>query len=174
MGLEKKILLFADCAITVSPNSHDLANIAIDTAETAQLFGINPKIAMLSFSTKGSAKHPEVDKIREATAILKYRKPKLIVEGELQVDAALIPEIAKRKCPNSIIKGDANILIFPNLESANIAYKLVERLAKAKAIGPFLQGLKKPINDLSRGCDYKDIVNLTAFTVVECQNIKKI
>ncbi len=174
MGLEEKILLFADCAITVSPNSHDLVNIAIDTAETAQLFGIKPKIAMLSFSTKRSSKHPKVDKIREATAILKYRKPKLKVDGELQVDAALIPEVAKRKKSDSIIKGDANILIFPNLESANIAYKLVERLAKAKAIGPFLQGLQKPINDLSRGCNYKDIVNLTAFTVVECQNIKKI
>lgn len=173
MGLEDRVLLFADSAITVDPNSHDLANIAIDTAETAQMFGIKPRIAMLSFSTKGSAKHPKADKVKEATALLKYRKPKLVVDGELQVDAAIVPEAAKRKCPNSPIKGDANILIFPNLESANIAYKLVERLAKAKAIGPLLQGLNKPINDLSRGCDYKDIVNVTAFTVVECQNISK-
>lgn len=170
MGLEDRVLLFADSAITINPNSHDLANIAIDTAETAQMFGIKPKIAMLSFSTKGSAKHPKVDKVKEATAILKYRKPKLVVDGELQVDAAIVPEAAKRKCPNSPIKGDANVLIFPNLESANIAYKLVERLAKAKAIGPILQGLNKPINDLSRGCSYKDIVYVTAFTVVECQN----
>ncbi len=174
MSFEDKTLLFADSAITINPNSHDLANIAIDTAETAQMFGLKPKIAMLSFSTKGSAKHPEVDKVREATAILKYRKPKLLVDGELQVDAAIVPEVAKRKCPNSIIKGDANILIFPNLESANIAYKLVERLAKAKAIGPILQGLNKPINDLSRGCHYKDIVKVTGFTVVGCQHVLKI
>jgi phosphate acetyltransferase len=170
MSLENRTLLFADSAITINPNSHDLANIAIDTAETAQMFGLKPKVAMLSFSTKGSAKHPEVDKVREATALLKYRKPNMIVDGELQVDAAIVPEVAKIKCPKSILKGDANILIFPNLESANIAYKLVERLAKAKAIGPILQGLNKPVNDLSRGCHYKDIVKVTAFTVVSCQH----
>lgn len=172
MALEKRLLLFADAVVTVNPNSHDLVDIAIDTAETAKCFGISPKIALLSFSTKGSADHPFVDKIKEAVAMIKYKRPDLTVDGELQVDAALVPEIAKRKCPDSPIKGDANVLIFPDLQSANIAYKLVERLAKAKAIGPLLQGLKKPVNDLSRGCSYKDIVNATAFTACECNNYK--
>lgn len=164
MVLEKRLLLFADAVITISPNSHDLVDIAIDTAETAKRFGIKPKIALLSFSTKGSADHPYIDKIREAVAMIKDKRPDLIVDGELQVDAALVPEVAKIKCPMSPIQGDANVLIFPNLEAANIAYKLVERLAKAKAVGPIIQGLKKPVNDLSRGCSYKDIVNATAFT----------
>jgi phosphate acetyltransferase len=169
LALEKRLLLFADTAITIEPNSHDLVDIAEDTAETARKFGIEPKVAMLSFSTKGSADHPDVDKVREATALLKNKHPELLVDGDLQVDAAIVPEVAAIKCPKSPLKGDANILIFPDLEAANIAYKLVERLAKAKAIGPILQGLKKPINDLSRGCSYKDIVNLTAFTVCECK-----
>lgn len=167
MVLEKRLLLFADAAITVEPDAHTLVDIAIDTAETAKKFGIKPKIALLSFSTKGSARHPKLDKIREALNMIKYKRPKLTVDGELQVDAALVPDVAKKKCPGSPIKGDANVLIFPDLESANIAYKLVERLAKAKAIGPLLQGLKKPVNDLSRGCNYNDIVNVTAFTACE-------
>ena len=168
MVLEKRLLLFADAAITINPNSHDLVDIAIDTAETAQKFGIKPRVAMLSFSTKGSADHPLVDKIKEAVAILKYKRPDIIVDGDLLVDTALVPKVAKKKCPSSLIQGDANVLIFPDLQSANIAYKLVERLAKAQAIGPLLQGLKKPVNDLSRGCSYQDIVNVTAFTVCEC------
>jgi phosphate acetyltransferase len=167
--LDNRLLLFADTAVTIDPNSHDLADIAIDTAETAKRFCLEPRIAMLSFSTAGSAKHPKVDKIKEATALIKNKRPDLIVDGEMQVDAALIPEVAKRKFPNSKLKGDANILIFPDLNAGNIAYKLVERLAKAKAIGPILQGLKKPINDLSRGCSYMDIVNLAAFTSCEAQ-----
>ncbi|MBU1446422.1 phosphate acetyltransferase [Patescibacteria group bacterium] len=169
--LEKRLLLFADAAITIDPNSHDLADIAIDTAETAKKFNIEPRIGMLSFSTNGSAKHPNVDKVREATAIIKDLRPDLIVEGEMQVDAALVPDIAKRKFPESKLQGDANILIFPDLQSGNIAYKLVERLAKAKAIGPILQGLKKPINDLSRGCSWRDIANLAAFTSCEAADI---
>ncbi|MFH1284640.1 MAG: phosphate acetyltransferase [Candidatus Peregrinibacteria bacterium] len=169
MVLEKRLLLFADTAITIDPNSHDLADIAMDTAQTAKKFGITPKIALLSFSTKSSVKNTSADKIREAVGLIKNKMPDLTVDGELQVDAALVPEVAKRKCPDSPIKGDANILIFPNLESANIGYKLVERLARATAIGPFLQGLKKPINDLSRGCNYKDIVNAAAFTACECE-----
>jgi phosphate acetyltransferase len=169
--LEKRLLLFADSAITIDPNSHDLADIAIDTAETAKKFNIEPRIAMLSFSTHGSAKHPHVDKVKEATALIRDQRPDLIVEGEMQVDAALIPHIAKRKFPESKLKGDANIMIFPDLQSGNIAYKLVERLAKAKAIGPILQGLKKPINDLSRGCSWQDIANLAAFTSCEAADI---
>ncbi|KKP37771.1 phosphate acetyltransferase [Candidatus Peregrinibacteria bacterium RIFOXYC2_FULL_33_13] len=166
MMMEKKLIFFADCAVMTDPNSHDLAEIAIDTAKTAKKMGIEPKIAMLSFSTNGSGDHPTVDKMREATLIAKEKAPKLIIEGEMQVDAALNKEVCAQKFPNSKIQGDANILIFPDLNSANIAYKLVQRLAKAEAIGPILQGLKKPINDLSRGCDAEDIVNLTAITAV--------
>lgn len=169
MVLEKKLLLFADAAITINPNSHDLADIASDTAETAKKFGITPRVAFLSFSTKGSAQDPSVDKVAEAVAITKDRHPDLLVDGELQVDSALVPSVAQRKCPDSPLQGNANILIFPDLQAANIAYKLVERLAKAKAIGPLLQGLKKPINKVSRGCNYKDIVNVTAFTVCLCK-----
>ncbi len=170
--LEKRLLLFADTAVVIEPNSHDLADIAIDTAETAIKFGLEPRIAMLSFSTAGSADHPNVDKIREATALIKNENPDLKVEGEMQVDAALVKKVCERKFPDSVLKGDANILIFPDLEAGNIAYKLVERLAKAKAIGPLLQGLKKPINDLSRGCAYKDISNLVAFTSLEAADKK--
>ncbi len=170
--LENRLLLFADTAVTIDPNSHDLADIAIDTAETAMKFGLEPKIAMLSFSTAGSAKHPFVDKVREATALVRNEKPELVVEGEMQVDAALVKDVCEKKFPNSVLKGNANILIFPDLQAGNIAYKLVERLAKAKAIGPLLQGLKKPINDLSRGCNYKDISNLVAFTTLEAADKK--
>jgi phosphate acetyltransferase len=171
MVLEGRLLLFADAAISIDPNSHELKEIAIDTAETAKKFGIDPKIAMLSFSTNGSARHPHVSKVSEAVKMIKYERPDLIVDGEMQVDAALVPEVCGKKFPQSKMCGDANVLIFPNLESGNIAYKLVERLAGAKAIGPILQGLKKPVNDLSRGCSYKDIVNVTAFTVCEAQKL---
>lgn len=167
MTLENKVLLFADCAITIEPNSYELVQIAIDSAETAKRFGIKPKIAMLSFSTNGSAQHPTVDKVREAVSMIRDQRPDLIVDGEIQVDAAIVPSVAKRKCPGSPLKGDANVLIFPSLEAANIAYKLVERLAKAKAIGPLLQGLRKPVNKLSRGCNYKDIINVVTFTAFE-------
>lgn len=171
MLLDNRLLLFADCAINVEPNSHDLADIAIDTAETAKRFQIIPKIAMLSFSTKGSAKHPDADKVKEAVALIKDRRPDLIVDGEMQVDAALVPDIAKKKCPDSQIQGDANVLIFPDLEAGNIAYKLVERLAGAKAVGPILQGLNKPVNDLSRGCSYRDIADLAAITACESEEL---
>ena len=165
MALKKRLLLFADAVLNVDPNSHDLADIAIDSAETAKKFGIKPKVALLSFSSLGSAEHPVIDKVREAVKIIRYKRPDILVEGELQADAALIPSIAKKKCPNSKIRGDANILVFPNLESANIGYKLVERLAQGEAIGPLIQGLNKPVNDISRGCDYKDLIDITAFTV---------
>jgi len=169
MIMDKKLLLFADAAITIDPDAHELVDIAEDTAKTAITFGIKPKIALLSFSTKGSASHPRSEKVRTAVEILKDKYPDLVVDGELQVDAALVPSVAKRKCPKSPIQGDANILIFPSLEAGNIAYKLVERLAGAKAIGPLLQGLRHPVNDLSRGCSIQDIVNVTAFTVCQAQ-----
>jgi len=167
MMLEKKLLLFADCGIEIEPDAKDLADIAIDTALNAKKFGIEPKVALLSFSTAGSAKHPLVSKVQEATAIVKDRMPGLIVDGELQVDAALVPSVAHSKAPKSKIQGDANILIFPDLQSGNIAYKLVERLAWADAVGPILQGLKKPVNDLSRGCKVEDVVDVVAITAVE-------
>lgn len=165
--LEGKMLIFADCAINIEPSSQQLAGIALDTARTAKKFGLTPKVAMLSFSTHASAKHPNVEKVRLATEIVKTAAPSLLIDGDIQVDAALVPEVAARKCPDSPLQGDANILIFPNLESGNIGYKLVERLAKAKALGPILQGLDKPVNDLSRGCSVSDIVNLAAITSVQ-------
>ena len=167
MILENRLIMFADCAVNIEPSSHELADIAIDTAETALRFGLEPRIAMLSFSTNGSAKHPSVDIVREATQMVNARMPQLLCEGEMQVDAALNADVAKKKFPNSRVAGRANILIYPNLAAANIAYKLVERLAGAQAIGPILQGLRKPINDLSRGCSVQDIVNLAAITSVQ-------
>ena len=172
-----RLLFFADCSTEIEPDAKDLAEIAIDTAETAKRFlalPTLPKIAMLSFSTHGSAKHPLADKMKEATRILQYKRPELVVDGEIQVDAALVPDVARLKCPNSKIKGDANVLIFPDLNSGNIAYKLVERLAKARALGPILQGLQKPVNDLSRGCSVQDIVDITSITVVEAQDFPTI
>lgn len=169
MVLENRLLLFADCMVNIEPNSTELMEIAIDTAETARRFGLEPRIAMLSFSTNGSASHPNVDRVREATQMVRHKRPDLICEGEMQVDAALVPEVCKRKFPESKIAGTANILIFPSLDAANISYKLVERLGHAHAIGPILQGLTKPINDLSRGCSADDIVDLAAITSVEAQ-----
>ncbi|MBI5412736.1 phosphate acetyltransferase [Candidatus Peregrinibacteria bacterium] len=170
MVLENRLMLFADCAVNIEPNSHELAEIAIDTAETAKRFGLEPRIAMLSFSTNGSGKHPNVERVREATQMVRTWRPDLICEGEMQVDAALSPEVCARKMPKSRVPGNANILIFPNLDAANISYKLAERLGHAHAIGPILQGLQKPINDLSRGCSVEDIVYLAAITSVEAQD----
>ncbi|HLC98627.1 MAG TPA: phosphate acetyltransferase [Candidatus Nanoarchaeia archaeon] len=160
-------MLFADAAVQPDPSAEDLANIAMDTAETARRFGILPKVAMLSFSTKGSSKHPMAEKVIEATRIVISREPSLIIDGELQLDAAIEPWVAEIKCPDSRIKGDANILIFPDLGAANIGYKLATFFGKAEAIGPVLQGLNKPVNDLSRGCTVQEIVNITAITVIE-------
>lgn len=165
---ESGVVVFADCAINPEPNAKQLADIAIASAATGKaLVGFEPRVAMLSFSTKGSAKHPLVDKVIEATKIVQEKKPELLIDGELQADAALIPSIGERKAPNSKIAGKANVLIFPDLHSANIAYKLVERLAKAEAIGPISQGMRKPVNDLSRGCSDEDIVNVVAITVLQ-------
>ena len=167
MQLKDRLLLFADCAINILPTAEELAHIAIDTANNAKLFNIDPKVALLSFSTKGSAKHELIDKVKKAVEIAQELEPDLILDGEMQVDAALLPEVCQRKCRNCNLHGQANVLIFPDLQSGNIAYKLVERLAKADAIGPITQGLNKPVNDLSRGCDVNDIVDVVAITAVQ-------
>jgi phosphate acetyltransferase len=162
-----KIFSFADCAVVPDPTIHQLADIAISTAENhLKLTGEEPKIAMLSFSTKGSASHPFVEKIQQATAIIKEKAPELTVDGELQLDAAIIPQVSRAKAPGSPTEGNANVLIFPDLNAGNIGYKLAERLGGAQAIGPIVQGLKKPAFDLSRGCSVNDIVNTVAINCV--------
>lgn len=167
------IMVFADCAVHPNPTAHELAEIAVATAKTTRtLAGFEPKIAMLSFSTKGSAKHELVDKVIAATKLAKEMDPSILIDGELQADAAIIESIGNSKAPGSEIAGKANVLIFPDLQTGNIAYKLVQRLAEAEAIGPVLQGMAAPINDLSRGCSVSDIVNLIAITVNQAAGIK--
>lgn len=171
--VEGGIMVFADCAVHPDPDAQELAEIAVATGRTTQaIVGMEPRIAMLSFSTKGSAKHDFVDKVVTATELAKKMAPDLKIDGELQVDAAIIPEIGKKKAPESDIAGNANVFVFPDLQSGNIGYKLVQRLANAEAIGPILQGMAAPINDLSRGCSVSDIVNMVAITANQAHDKK--
>lgn len=163
--------IFGDCGLNENPNPEQLSEIAIASSKSfSQLVGEEPKVAMLSYSTYGSAKSELTEKVIEATKIVKTKQPDLICDGELQLDAAIIPEIAKSKAPNSPLEGKANILVFPDLDAGNIGYKLVQRLAKAEAYGPLCQGIAKPVNDLSRGCSSRDIAGVVAITAVQAQN----
>ena len=170
---EEGMLLFSDCAVNPNPNEDQLAAIAIATAETAKnLCKVEPRVAMLSFSTMGSADHEAVDKVRNATKKANELRPDLLIDGELQLDAAIVKSVADQKAPDSKVAGKANVLVFPDLQAGNIGYKLVQRFAKAEAIGPICQGFAKPINDLSRGCSSEDIVKVVAITAVQAQSSK--
>ncbi len=163
------VLVFGDCAVMPNPNAQQLADIAIASADSGvKIAGIDPKVALLSFSTKGSAKHELVDKVVEATKILKEKAPHLVCDGELQADAALDAAVGRLKAPNSCVAGQANVLIFPDLQAGNIGYKLVQRIANAEAVGPICQGMAKPVNDLSRGCSVEDIIGVVAITALQC------
>jgi len=171
---ENGVLVIGDVAVTPAPDAQQLAQIAVCTAQTAKSVAgfADPRVAMLSFSTKGSAKHEVVDKVVEATALAKELDPALKIDGELQADAALVPSVGKKKAPGSEIAGHANVLVFPNLEVGNIAYKLIQRLGNADAIGPILQGIARPVNDLSRGCSVDDVYKMIAITACQAMDAK--
>jgi phosphate acetyltransferase len=167
MVREDEKYVFADCAINIAPDSMDLAEIAVESAKTANMFDIEPRIAMLSFSTKGSAKSPETERVAEAVNEAKRRDPSLVLDGEFQFDAAFVPSVAKSKAPDSPLQGDANVFIFPSLEAGNIGYKIAQRLGGFEAVGPILQGLNAPVNDLSRGCNEEDVYKLALITAAQ-------
>ncbi|KPL58006.1 phosphate acetyltransferase [Rossellomorea vietnamensis] len=167
MVREDEKYVFADCAINITPDSQDLAEIAIESAKTADMFDIDPRVAMLSFSTKGSAKSPETEKVVEAVSLAKEKAPELTVDGEFQFDAAFVPSVAEKKAPGADIQGNANVFVFPSLEAGNIGYKIAQRLGNFEAVGPILQGLNAPVNDLSRGCNEEDVYKLALITAAQ-------
>ena len=172
MCLPNRVAIFGDCAVNPNPSSEELAEIAISSAETSLMFGIEPKIAMLSYSSGTSGEGEDVEKVRKATAIIRQKRPDLKVEGPIQYDAAVDPSIGKQKMPNSEVAGQASVLIFPDLNTGNNTYKAVQRETGALAIGPMLQGLNKPVNDLSRGCTVDDIFNTVVITAIQAQDSK--
>src|SRR5512135_286951 len=164
MAWEKKVYFYADCSMNIAPDAETLAEIGRATAQSARAFGYEPRVAFLSFSTRDSAKDVSVDRIKEALALLRRQEPTLLADGEMQFDAAILPEVARKKCPDSPLGGQANVFIFPDLNAGNIAYKITERLGGARAFGPLLQGLNQPVNDVSRGCTVQDLADVAAIT----------
>lgn len=167
------IYFFADTTVNIEPSAEDLAEIAISAAETAQRFNVKPRVALLSFSNFGSTRHPLADKVRKAVELVKQRSPSLMVDGEMQADTAVAPDIIEQTYPFSTLKGGANVLVFPNLESGNVAYKLLARLGGAEAVGPILMGLSKPVHVLQRGAEVNEIVNVAAIAVVDAQEAER-
>ncbi|WP_106495990.1 phosphate acetyltransferase [Lentibacillus sp. Marseille-P4043] len=169
MVRDEEKYVFADCAINIAPDSQDLAEIAVESAETGKLFDVEPRVAMLSFSTKGSAKSDETEKVVEAVKLAKEKNGQLLIDGEFQFDAAFVPSVAKKKAPDSVLGGNANVFIFPSLEAGNIGYKIAQRLGGFEAVGPILQGLNQPVNDLSRGCSSDDVYKLALITAAQAE-----
>jgi phosphate acetyltransferase len=167
MAWPERVLFYADCSVNIAPDAATLAEIGRATAATARAFGFTPKVAFLSFSTRGSAEHESIDRLKEAVALSRAAEPGLDVDGEMQFDAAFVPAVAKKKCPDSPLRGEANVMIFPDINAGNIAYKITERLAGASAVGPIMQGLNKPMNDVSRGCSVQDMADVAVITAAQ-------
>ena len=167
MAWPERVLFYADCSVNIAPDAATLAEIGRATAATARAFGLVPKVAFLSFSTRDSAQHESIDRVKQAVALARVAEPGLEVDGEMQFDAAFVPAVAKKKCPDSPLRGEANVLVFPDINAGNIAYKITERLAGASAIGPIMQGLNKPMNDVSRGCSVQDLADVAVITAAQ-------